>query len=524
MSAMTLPIRLRPYEAESLPSYLCRLATVNGWSTMAEFLLVMGIKKTKIDPDVSLDRLVQLTHLPHSEFLPRMEEIPRSMPARMFYQHSPRFCPICIGTTPYVRHVEHFKTALFCVKHRCKRIDQCPCCQHPLTWQQHLFSHCLQCKQPWATLPANHEIDVDYQQWIEQEEGAEERWHLLHRAITRLIYPTDLDPLPPNHKLSLDSQYILDAFYLLQGRFDLIWGKQCAEDRHYLSLFGEHHVLSPLTSLRELSGLPAQVAETQSTWPSYTVHDRVNKHPHITVPLACRVSTFYLRQLLDLTAVQLSILEDSGHFDSLYHLSNSRHRTYDMRQIYRWFKTRISQDKCAYYPEQSFNKLLMMYGIEFSRLFEGIHQGKFRITLASYNEQLTLHLAAEDVKQFVEDNEVFDPQEDKSQKWVARRLRIHFAGMKEMIRPGLFACSRNRDITRASLQAVLVQYSSLQRWCYLRSYHRYSVERVMVEAQIIPIFSSTYCTLLTHEQLAQLAMLTDSRAELQLENNPKWVV
>lgn len=91
MSAMTLPIRLRPYEAESLPSYLCRLATVNGWSTMAEFLLVMGIKKTKIDPDVSLDRLVQLTHLPHSEFLPRMEEIPRSMPARMFYQHSPDF-------------------------------------------------------------------------------------------------------------------------------------------------------------------------------------------------------------------------------------------------------------------------------------------------------------------------------------------------------------------------------------------------------------------------------------------------
>ena len=93
-----------------------------------------------------------------------------------------------------------------------------------------------------------------------------------------------------------------------------------------------------------------------------------------------------------------------------------------------------------------------------------------------------------------------------------------------MIRPGLFACSRNRDITRASLQAVLVQYSSLQRWCYLRSYHRYSVERVMVEAQIIPIFSSTYCTLLTHEQLAQLAVLTDSRGELQLENNPKWVV
>ena len=124
----------------------------------------------------------------------------------------------------------------------------------------------------------------------------------------------------------------------------------------------------------------------------------------------------------------------------------------------------------------------------------------------------------------MEDNEVFDPQEYKSQKWVARRLRIHFAGMKERIRPGLFACSRYRDIIRASLQAVLVQYSSLQRWCYLRSYHRYSVERVMVEAQIIPIFSSTYCTLLTHEQLAQLAMLTDSRAELQLENNPKWVV
>jgi hypothetical protein len=523
MISKILAIRLRPFEDESLPSYLCRLATVNGWGSTAEFLVIMGIKKTKVDPNYNLYRLAQLTNISLAVFEPLVDEIPQTMPERMFYHHSPRFCPVCIEKEPFIRHNQHYQTQIYCVKHQCKIIEKCPTCQHPLSWKSTLFSHCQYCEQKWVDLCCIDKIDDDYQCWIEQG-NSDEKMQLLYHAITRLVYPTDLDPLALTYKLVIDSRYILDAFYLLQRRLDNIWANRCNEDRHYLSLFGEHLVQSPLNVLRSSIGLPSASNETISHWPSYTQQARTDKYPNLTVDLVYRASSSTIRQLLGLSALQLRIFEDSGHFDSLYHISNTKHRTYDMRQIYQWFEMRISKDKCDYFPELSFKKLLMMYGIEFSRLFEGIHQADFRITLTHYNEQLVLKLAAEDVKNFVKENEVFDPQEDKPQKWVARRLRIHNKGVNDLICPGLLACTRNRDITRASLHTLLLNYSSLQRWCYLHSYKRTKVVSLMAEANIIPIFNSPFCTLLTHEQLKQLAILAHNREDIQLENHPKWVL
>ncbi|MDO6620151.1 TniQ family protein [Shewanella sp. 6_MG-2023] len=523
MVTSQLPIRLRPYVDESLPSYLCRLATSNGWGNLPEFLVVMGIKQTKVDPFFNLGQLAQLVNIQEMDLQHYLEQIPKSMPGRMFYQHSPRLCPICIQSTPYIRHSEHYQIDVFCDKHHCRRIDRCPTCELPLQWQRYLFTGCANCNMTWAELSVSNDIDMDYQHWIRMGEH-ETKMELLYEAIMRLIYPTDLDPLALSHAFELNSHIIIDAFYLLQGRYDEIWRARCREDRHYLSLFGEHHVYKPMTSISNLLGLPACSNTAITTWPSYAQQHRVDKYPQINVPLVFRASSFYIRQLVGLTPTQLDILEQSGHFNSLYHISNRRHRTYDMRQIFRWFRTRMCSDTCDYYPPISFKKLMMMHGIEFGLLFEGMHQGKFRFTLCPEKDAMILKVAVEDVKPFVLDNEVFDPLEDKSQKWVARRLKIQLIGVKSLLRPGLLACTRNQAITRSSLHSFLLSYSSLQRWCYLNRYKLSGVKSVMKSAQIVPVFTSPLCILLTHVQLAELTKILESREDLRVKNNPKWVL
>ncbi|MGZ9898347.1 TniQ family protein [Shewanella gaetbuli] len=523
MRPLTLPIRLRPFDDESLSSYLCRLATVNGWPSLIEFSVVMGIKQTRVDPKYDLDKLSELVDIPEARLKSMLAAMPTNMPERMFYLKSPRFCPICIQSSPYIRHADHYQTKVFCSKHQCKLIDRCPRCEQPFEWQRTTFTHCELCGQRWSELTPRHDIDHDYQEWITQDEFPEQKMALLYEAIMRLIYPTDLDPLPLNHKFELNCRWILDGFYLLQGRFDNIWRARCWKDRHYLSLFGEHHVYKPMSSMRNIPGLPVCSNNDIATWPTYAHQYRVDKHPQINVPLVFRASTFYIRQLVGLTPTQLDILEQSGHFNSLYHISNSRHRTYDMRQIFCWFRTRMCSDPCDFFPPISFKKLMMMHGIEFGLLFEGMHQGKFRFTLCPEKNAMILKVAVEDVKPFVLDNEVFDPQENKSQKWVARRLKIQLIGVKSLLRPGLLACSRDLAITRSSLHKLLLNYSSLQRWCYLNSYSLKGVQSVMNKANIEPVFSSLYCTLLTHTQLKQLAALVTNCDDLRLAKHPKWV-
>jgi hypothetical protein len=518
-----LPIRLKPIKSESLNSYLCRLGTDNGWETLAEFLTTMKIKQSKIDRHCDFEQLARLTQQPIDQFTSLQDEFYQQMPDRMFYTQSPRFCPCCIQTQPFIKRHHHDQSNVFCTQHQCEIIDSCPCCQKPFEWNADLFTQCTHCRQKWSELSTESAFDVKYQDWIESSH-LDQHLGLLHKAITLLIYPTDLDPLALTHKFNVTNQYIMEAFNLLQGKYYQLWHKRCVEDREYLAFFDKRLVSAPITELMATAGLPVASTDHIKCWPTFTSVDRIDKHPNITVSLKDRVSSCKIRQMLGLTAAQLSLFEDSGHFQSLYHVSSKSHKMYDMRQICAWLSVRMCKEELNYYRAISFNKLAMLSGIDLKTIIKAIYQGQFRFTLKSVQQQLTLMLAEDDVKAFISHHEVFETDEHKSYKWVARRLRIQVKAVKELVKPGLLAITQARDINRDSLSVFLRQYSTLHRFCYLHSLHRNSVEKEMRDINMTPILSSQQCTLLTHAQLADLLQRVEKLPRCHLTKHEKWVL
>lgn len=331
---------------------------------------------------------------------------------------------------------------------------------------------------------------------------------LLHQAITRLIYPSDLVPIPFSPKFKIHNRYIQEAFNLLQGRYNKMWTQYCKNDRQYLAVFDECYVTSPLTELMTNEGLPPGTTKPIVTWPAFTVADRIDKHPDITVPAVDRISTAMIREMLGLTMAQLDVFEESGYFKSLYDVSNRQHRMFDMRQICEWFSTRMNNDEIHYYPPISYNKLLMLKGIEPQMLIHDISEGKFRIAIRSHQHNLMLMLAEDDVMAYIEQHQIIEPSDNKSQKWVSRRLKIQQKGIRSLVQAGLLTYTRTRDITHESLSRYL------RHFCHLHKFKRSSVERLMREIKMKPVFSNSLCTILTLEQLAQL--------QQQIGNDPAY--
>jgi hypothetical protein len=250
-----LPIRLKPNKLESLNSYLCRLGTENGWETLEEFLTTLQIKQSRVDPNVNFEQLARLTRQPIYNFRLLQDEHYQQMPRRMFYTQSPRFCLCCIQTQPFIKRHHHDQSNVFCTEHQCEIVDSCPGCDTLFEWNAELLTQCTHCKQKWSELTIKTAFDVNYQDWIEASD-LDQHLGLLHKAITLLIYPTDLDPIPLTYKFSLKNEYILAAFNLLQGRYNHLWLQRCEADRNYLTMFDECYVTSPLTELMAAECLP----------------------------------------------------------------------------------------------------------------------------------------------------------------------------------------------------------------------------------------------------------------------------
>jgi hypothetical protein len=518
-----LPIRLKPIKSESLNSYLCRLGTDNGWETLAEFLTTMKIKQSRVDRDIDFEQLARLTGQPIDNITSLQDECYQQMPQKMFYTQSPRFCPCCIQTQPFIKRHHHDQSNVFCTQHQCEIIDSCPCCQKPFEWNADLFTQCTHCRQQWSELTTESAFDVKYQDWIESSH-LDQHLGLLHKAITLLIYPTDLDPLALTHKFNVTNQYIMEAFNLLQGKYYQLWHKRCVEDREYLAFFDKRLVSAPITELMATAGLPVASTDHIKCWPTFTSVDRIDKHPNITVSLKDRVSSCKIRQMLGLTAAQLSLFEDSGHFQSLYHVSSKCHKMYDMRQICAWLSVRMCKEALNYYPAISFNKLAMLSGIDLKTIIKAIYQGQFRFTLKSVQQQLALMLAEDDVKAYIEQHQIIEPSDNKSQKWVSRRLKIQQKGIRPLVQAGLLTFTRTRDITQASLSRFLQQYSTVLHFCHLHKFKRSKVEKLIKECEIVPVFNNSLCTVLTLEQLAQLQQQIGNDPAYSRVSHEKWVI
>ncbi|MFK3976473.1 TniQ family protein [Shewanella vesiculosa] len=518
-----LPIRLRPFKLESLPSYLCRLANVNGWPFMSGFLTVTGIKQSNVDPHYNINKLAELTLIPVNDLhLLELPEIDKK--SSLFISGSPRFCPQCIITEPepYCHKDQQSLTNIYCEKHQCELINHCPACGTLLDWHESVFSHCHQCEQKWSEMKHVTSFNPHYQQWISSGDVTQ-KMILLHRAITRLIYPSDLVPIPFPPKFKVHNRYIQEAFNLLQGRYNNLWTQYCKNDRQYLAVFDECYVTSPLTELMAAECLPPASTKLIATWPTFTVADRIDKHPHITVPAVDRITTAMIRKMLGLTMAQLDAFEDSGHFKSLYHVSNRQHKMYDMRQICAWFSTRMSTDQVNYSRPISYNKMLMLNGIEPQMIIKGINEGKFRIAIRLHQQQLTLMIAEDDVKAYIKQHQIIEPTDDMSQKWVSQRLKIQQKGLRPLVQAQLLTFTRTRDITQASLSRFLQQYSTVLHFCHLHKFKRSKVEKLIKECELVPIFSNSLCTILTLEQLAQLQQKMGNDPKYKRVNNEKWV-
>jgi hypothetical protein len=519
-----LPIRLKPLQLESLPSYLCRLANVNGWPFMSDFLTATGIKQSKVDPHYNINKLAELTLIPANEI--RLLELPQiDKKLSLFISGAPRFCPQCIITEPEPYcHKEHQNLAnIYCETHHCELINHCPKCDTPLDWHGSVFSHCHQCEQSWSEIDHGPSFNQHYQQWISTGD-VNQKLVLLSQAITRLIYPSDLVPIPFPPKFKVHNRYIQEAFNLLQGRYNELWTQYCQKDRQYLAVFDERHVMSPLTELMATEGLPPGTTKPIVTWPAFTVADRSDKHPDITVPAVDRISALLIRQMLGLTMTQLDVFEESGHFKSLYHVSNRQHKMFDMRQICQWFSTRMSNDEINFLPPMSYNKLLMLNGIESQILIKGICEGKFKIAIRSHKQQLSLMLAEDDVKAYIKLHQVIEATDHMSQKWVSRRLKIQQKGIRPLVQAQLLTFTRTRDITQESLSRFLQQYSTVLHFCHLHKFKRSKVEKLIKECEIVPVFSNSLCTVLTLEQLAQLQQQIGNDPAYSRVSHEKWVL
>jgi len=197
---------------------------------------------------------------------------------------------------------------------------------------------------------------------------------------------------------------------------------------------------------------------------------------------------------------------------------------FDMRQICEWFSTRMSNDEINFLPPMSYNKLLMLNGIESQLLIKWICEGKFKIAIRSHKQQLSLMLAEDDVKAYIKLHQVIEATDHMSQKWVSRRLKIQQKGIRPLVQAQLLTFTRTRDITQESLSRFLQQYSTVLHFCHLHKFKRSKVEKLIKECEIVPVFSNSLCTVLTLEQLAQLQQQIGNDPAYSRVSHEKWVL
>ncbi|QZN77680.1 TniQ family protein [Paenibacillus sp. DR312] len=160
-------IRLRPYQSESLLSYLNRTASVNKVSLIDLLKDVKNknytLRTDRIDlvdlyPNVVLDlnRLSKHTQLQHEEILKMTFYYPHfkfshseidshSRLMKGIVRKQPLYCPQCLLEHNYIRIFWKLSDMDICLEHKCYLISICMSCKSPINYYKLDYRNCCPC-------------------------------------------------------------------------------------------------------------------------------------------------------------------------------------------------------------------------------------------------------------------------------------------------------------------------------------------------------------------------------------------
>ncbi|WP_375591654.1 TniQ family protein [Chitiniphilus eburneus] len=171
MKASPIPIRPIPYEDESPASLLIRAAEANGHASVYQLLsqiCAVSSEESLIahwaDPkryrqlvqalrlDAQAADLAWLRAGPTS----RSPRLFRSLPVAdsLFVLDGTRFCPLCLGESPYWRRLWSILPFAGCIAHRCLLLDRCMACGKALSPGRGCLRRCNHCQASLTTMKA----------------------------------------------------------------------------------------------------------------------------------------------------------------------------------------------------------------------------------------------------------------------------------------------------------------------------------------------------------------------------------
>lgn len=142
-----LPLRLKPYDQESVRSYLARLAETYGYRTPRQFCKAVTERHGFTQADIrralglTTEEAARLQGWAPS-YCPFFGHVPDGMTSEDFCHDVMRWCPDCLRSAPYLRMAWSVKFSCVCVEHKAALLDCCPRCGNVQKLERAKISQC----------------------------------------------------------------------------------------------------------------------------------------------------------------------------------------------------------------------------------------------------------------------------------------------------------------------------------------------------------------------------------------------
>lgn len=363
-----LPIRVKPFVGQCARDYLNYLADENGWTNKLSFMAAIGLRDVDKFWAPGTDEFNKtLTTLAAwvADDKGVVESRLKPFPAILSSSHSyvgvkpnlhchPRFCPICIQDSPWLKQEWRISKEIFCRMHGVLLIDTCPECLTTKSWHDNHRFLCRKCDFSFianSTLgQSNPEMNFRLQRFID------ENLSKLLTVIGLISRPIDL--LPASVSLYRLQNTILYRLFSIAATFitskayrnrltelattelyRLVGGEEIKAFVPSLcrgsalldfpetpsSPFGLRKPADDISWLIDISGTPFEVWVTPK---------RLTYKQHVTYEdLASQCDTLYLSNALRLQTTDIMKLIHCGMISPVKMMRISRDMIFDVRGV-----------------------------------------------------------------------------------------------------------------------------------------------------------------------------------------------
>lgn len=175
------PITVAPEDGESIRGLLLRYCDENGWPTLRQFCIFIGITPAGISQGKGLDTLAIALGVPEAALVQLVYDRVSNhavdfqgqrLPTSLLQTKNRSVCPECIASEGHSRWWWEFDFAPICHEHSLRLVDTCGCGK-PLTWGDASLGCCKECSveglQP--ELKRDHSEIGEYESWCLRKLG-----------------------------------------------------------------------------------------------------------------------------------------------------------------------------------------------------------------------------------------------------------------------------------------------------------------------------------------------------------------